>query len=159
MKTEAKKAFSTAASSLSCVTRYSISFSSRLIFFPTLPFVASMLREALLDVLDIPGQAQFLQDFSFPNFILGCSNNVSVFLSLLTTSVCFHFRLILCFLVKVSLPCSVKWVPSLPGKCWYTNRVPWSQNPKCCFQHQFRSQLLTYARDAFLLTPFHLWRY
>lgn len=177
VKTEAKKAFSIVAFSLSCVTRYSVSSSNRLIFSPTFPFVASILTEALLNLLDIPSQAQFLQGFSFPNFILGCSNNVSVFPSLLTSSVCFlffffvwvylgapssstqaslHFCLTLCFLAKVSSPCSVKWIPSLPKKRWFTNRVPWSQNPKCCFQHQFHSQLLTYARGAFLLAPFYL---
>lgn len=50
---------------------------------PGLPFVTCLLTEALLDAFDIPGWIQSHLSFSFPNFISGCLDNVSIFLPVL----------------------------------------------------------------------------
>lgn len=46
-------------------------------------------------------------------------------------------------LVKIALPCLVRWISSLSSRMWFASRVSWSYNSKPCHQHRFCQQVLT----------------
>lgn len=80
---------------MSFVTRSPISLSNE----PTLhglPSITYIPRGAHRFVFDIPRQNQFQLGFIFPNFKPGCSDSVSVFLSVIHP----YFHLLCCFILS-----------------------------------------------------------